>query len=181
MKILGSPLLALLLVACTAVESRPVDVLPGYRTFYGNHGILAYGQHSALENDAFIHAEIQGQRLPRWHEFLRVGAWSYNYPSGAKKAEVTYAIRWYTECCAGGPCDQPYEVLVEDFSVWWPNGQLLAEGSFGLTRVRLDTNCQGGAMLVRGVPSKSTRYWDSSGEPADASVLPQAGIDLQDL
>ena len=162
---------------------RRAESLGGSPVFYEGGHVAALGTRSRYENDEFVWAEERGTPLPRWKEFLRLGTWEFRYPGPQirTKAKVAFDVGWYTQCCAGGPCEWPYEFRVGDFEAWWPNGNRLAKGVFIVEWKTIDTNCEGGDTIKKGVLSPDTQYWTENGEPADRSVLAIAGIDPDDL
>lgn len=153
----------------------------GERSFLIDGRLVARGRHTLIENREYLHSELQRAPLPRWREFLRTGPWLFQYETATKRAVVSYQVAFYTDCCAGGFCKQPYEFLAGTFEAWWPNGQLLARGRMVPTATHIDTNCEGGDTLLRGVPSRDTAYWNSDGSPADSAVLLIAGFHPDDL
>jgi len=171
------------LVCTSCLSARPgEDCLIGGRTLYGSRGNpIAWGPHTTIENRDFVAAERAGKPLPRWREFLRTGEWWYAYDDRHERARISYQVRFYTECCFGGPCKQPYETPVGEFEAWWPNRQHLAKGRFKLVPVHIDTNCEGGDTISRGVLSADTLYWHEDGSAADSSVLMAAGLSVADL
>lgn len=182
------PLLALpafaslwLLSCCSARIADDGYRLGGSQAFYAEGKVAALGSRSRFESDEFIEAERLGKPLPRWREFLRVGRWEYRYPNGQTKANVSYEVAWYTECCTGGFCEQPYELRVGEFQAWWPNGAPLARGSFQSNWRHIETNCEGGDKVKVAVIGPDAQFWDQDGAPADRSILEVAGVDLEGL
>lgn len=175
-------LLATSIYGCCSSANRSENYrLGGSRVFHTPDGVVfAIGSRSVFENDDFIIAEMQGEPLPRWMEFLRLGKWEFRYPNGRKRAVISFEIDWYTECCTAGYCEQPYEVRSGFFEAWWPSGSPLARGTFEHELESIATNC-GGDQIRRGVVGSNAEFWNEDGDPADRSILDVAGVAIEEL
>ncbi len=178
------PLLAVIVWSgCGSADAGSDRIrLGGSQAFYAADGtVAALGSRSRYENEAFSEAERRGAPLPRWREFLRIGSWEYRYPNDQTKAVISYEIGWYTDCCTGGLCKQPYEFRSGEFRAWWQDGSPLAQGTFALERQHVETNCEGGDWVKRAVIEPGAMFWDRDGAPADRSVLLIANLDLETM
>lgn len=172
------------LFGCSSVQvPLESDYLRGSsQLYYSPDGTLfVIGRRSRYENHDFMEAEAAGQPLPRWREFLRLGEWEFRYPNGKAKARITYELAWYTDCCAGGLCKQPYEVRTGNFEAWWPDGRPLARGSFTFDWQPISTNCEGGDRIKKPKLGPDAHFWDQNGTPEDVSILRIAGVPLEEL
>src|ERR1044072_7813611 len=72
---------------------------------------------------------------------VRVGTWTYLYGDGSKRAEVTYEVSCYIECCSCCPCPQLRDYPAGRFTLWYPSGRKLGEGTFEPEKIHVSTNC----------------------------------------
>jgi hypothetical protein len=174
--------LATLAAGCCTAGNRVEDYrLGGSQVFHRPDGtIFALGSRSRFENEEFLQAERSGEPLPRWLEFLRIGKWEFRYPNKRMRAVVSYEVAWYTECCAGGYCELPYEVRTGPFEAWWPSGAPLARGTFTFEWQDVETNC-GGTKVKRAVIGPNAEFWDEAGNRTERSILEVAGVPLEEL
>jgi hypothetical protein len=89
----------------------------------------------------------------------RVGRWRYFYAAGTKRAEVSYALACYIQCCTGGACPQIHDYPVGAFRLWYPSGRKLAEGSFVAVKWHVETSCEGGDDTTVARISSDSRFW----------------------
>lgn len=94
---------------------------------------------------------------------IRVGLWKYFYANGAKRAEVSYVLACYIQCCTGGPCPQVHDYPMGAFRLWYPSGRKLAEGSFTPVKWHVETSCEGGDDTTIGRLSSESRFWREDG------------------
>lgn len=111
---------------------------------HANGRVAAEGRVTSHESDAFFLARVDGKSVQPWQQFLRSGAWRYFDEGGALRAEVSYRVAWYEDCCAAGLCRQPYEMLDGPVRLYAADGTLTYEGSPRNRRRLLETNCAGG-------------------------------------
>lgn len=114
--------------------------------------------------DAQGRVTASGRALERLPD-VRTGAWTFWYENGAKRAEVTYALACYIQCCTGGPCPQVHDYPLGAFRAWYPSGRRLAEGTFVAVPRHVETSCQGGDDTKEGRLSKESRFWREDGSP----------------
>jgi len=94
---------------------------------------------------------------------VRMGLWKYFYANGAKRAEVSYALACYIQCCTAGACPQVHDYPIGTFRVWYPSGGKLAEGSFRAVSWHVETSCEGGDDTTIGRLSPDSRFWREDG------------------
>lgn len=107
---------------------------------------------------------------------LRAGRWTYWYRGGQKWAEVTYSLTCYLQCCVAGPCPQVRDYPSGTFTLWYPSGAKLAEGSFHTIMEHVDTNCEGGDKMQGGMITSSSLFWREDGSPLTAREARDAGL-----
>lgn len=116
-----------------------------FRVFHHPNGrVAAEGHVTSRESVAYLTAEIEHRTRFPWQQYLRVGKWRYFYDNGDVRAELTYGLASYTECCAGGLCEQPYEVILGEVRIFAPDGRVTYDGPARNERRVLHTNCEGG-------------------------------------
>jgi hypothetical protein len=111
-----------------------------------------------------------------WLGIAHYGEWTYWYPNQQRQARVHYAVTCHTHCCVAGLCGRAHDYFTGEFELWHESGQRLARGSFGPARARVDNNCEGGAMTLRGVISPESEFWDPSGKPIPLRDARAAGF-----
>jgi hypothetical protein len=106
-----------------------------------------------------------GMGLPDdpWLGVVHDGEWTYWYPSGQMRARVNYKVTCHTHCCVAGLCPMIHDYLDAQFELWHDSGEKLARGNFVPARVRVDNNCEGGTVTLRGVISPESEFWDKLG------------------
>jgi len=144
------------------------------RTFrHPNGAVFARGR--GLDASWDDEYELWGSNYKREVPATRVGKWEYFYPDGAKKAEVTYALSCYIQCCTPGPCPQIHDYPVGAFVLWYPSGRKLGEGSFVTMTQHINTSCSGGDDTKIGRLSPTSRFWREDGQPMTVEEARAAG------
>ena len=115
---------------------------------HANGQRAAQGRFTNYESNGYIIARVEKRDLPPWKQYLRVGQWRYWYPNGVLRAEITYAVAQYDECCVAGPCTGRYERIVGTPHVFDASGTSLTPLR-APARVHISTNCEGGATVFR--------------------------------
>lgn len=105
----------------------------------------------------------------------RFGKWQYFYADGSKRAEVTYALSCYLQCCSGGPCPQIHDYPVGNFVLWYPSGRKLGEGSFVTVSQHVNTSCEGGDDTKVGRLAPGSRFWREDGRTMSMEEARAAG------
>ena len=130
---------------------------------HANGQPAAEGRFTTHEWPYYIVAQYEKRDPAPWKEYLRVGRWRYWHANGALRAEITYAIGQYAECCVAGPCRGRYERVVGTPRVFNADGTpvTLARAP---KRARISTNCEGGAVVFRPsyvLPEDLAPEWNS--------------------
>ena len=134
------------------------------RTFrYPNGAVSATGR--GLDSGWDDDYERWGSSYKREVPATRTGKWLYFYPNGTKKAEVTYTLSCYIQCCSGGPCPQIHDYPVGNFALWYPSGSKLGEGSFVTITRHVETSCERGDHTNVGQLSPNSHFWRENGDP----------------
>lgn len=142
------PLVAVLFI--TLADCASTDTA-GRRYVIFNHENgqrAAEGSFTSYESSGYIIAKVEKRDLAPWKEYLRVGRWRYWHPNGALRAEITYAVDRYDECCVTGPCKRPYERIIGTPKVLDATGASVALVR-APERAQVETNCEGGAEVLR--------------------------------
>jgi hypothetical protein len=111
-----------------------------------------------------------------WLGVAHYGEWTYWYPNGQIKARVHYAVTCHTHCCVAGPCGWVHDYFTGEFELWHDSGRRLARGSFVPEQVRVDNNCEGGAITLRGAISPASEFWDNLGKRISLQEARSAGF-----
>jgi hypothetical protein len=115
--------------------------------------------------DATVRA--RGKALPGDPNFLdperlaRTGRWEYWYPNGVKRAEIAYALICF-HYCGTIPSTMTSDHEVGPFTIWYPSGRKLGQGTFQIVRRRVVNNCTGGAETDDG-QMVDTKWWREDG------------------
>lgn len=104
----------------------------------------AEGHVTTHESFTYLIAETEGRPRHPWQKYLRVGKWRYFDERGDIRAELTYRLGSYTECCAPGWCEQPYEIVDGTVRTLAADGTVTYEGPPKNVERVLATNCEGG-------------------------------------
>jgi hypothetical protein len=132
----------LALVACATASPKPEGEMREFR--HPNGKIAAAGRVTSYESDTFFIAPVEHRPVQPWQQHLRSGPWQYFDESGALRAEVSYRVAWYEDCCVAGLCKRPYEVVDGVVRLYAPDGTQTYDGRAKNRRRLLQTNCQGG-------------------------------------
>lgn len=135
-----------------------------WRTFRHPNGALS-ARGRGLPSDWDLDKEPWKNYDKREIPATRAGKWQFFYADGARKAEVTYALSCYIQCCSGGSCPQIHDYPAGNFVLWYPSGRKLGEGSFVTVTQHVETSCQGGDDTKIGRLSPDSRFWREDGRP----------------
>jgi hypothetical protein len=136
-------MLLLLLIGCSGF--KPESEFRVYR--HANGRVAAEGRVTRWESVPFLMAQAERRSLSPWQENLRVGKWRFFDERGVLRAELTYRVAFYTECCTAGLCEQPYEIIDGIVRVYSPDGSVRYEGPPENRARVLSTNCEGGDVV----------------------------------
>lgn len=158
----ATPLTAVVFLLLTGCVSHDVADTKHVVFNHPNGKHAAEGRFTSYASNGYIIATVEKRDLAPWKEYLRVGKWRYWHPNGALRAEITYAVAQYDECCVAGPCRGVYERIVGTPQLFDANGTSVtlvrAPG-----RARIATNCEGGAEVLRPtciLPADLTPEWN---------------------
>ena len=93
---------------------------------------------------------------------IRSGSWQYWYPNGQTQAILNFRLD-VDVVCGIVPFFAPYDVKVDSFAFFHPNGALLTKGRFMTSQVRRENTREGGAILDAGAVPLETSFFDSTG------------------
>ncbi len=144
--------------------TRAVQRQTELRTFRHSNGVVSAtgrGLASSWDDEYESWDSSYKREVPA----TRLGTWQYFYPDGSKRAEVTYALSCYIQCCSGGLCPQIHDYPVGQFALWYPSGKKLGEGSFATIWYHVETSCEGGDDTKVGRLSPDSRFWREDGHP----------------
>ncbi len=171
---------ALMALGCTSravlkcPDERWVERQAEFRTVrYPDGAVLARGR--GLPSGWDDEYERWGSSYKREVAATRIGKWEYFYADGAKRAEVTYEVSCFIQCCSGGPCPQIHDYPIGSFQLWYPSGRKLGDGSFVAVTKHVDTSCEGGDETKVARLAPSSRFWREDGEPLSVDEARASG------
>ncbi len=104
---------------------------------------------------------------PRGGEWLEcvvpVGKWSYWDESGTLRAEISYKLSCYMQCCAAGPCPIVHSYPAGPFRTYHPSGRPRTAGSLGEGVEQFENNCDVSVSTRRTRSIDDLRLWDDEG------------------
>lgn len=169
-------LVVFVFLGCTSQENAG-HTDAAYRSFANGSGqIVAAGFLTGLENIDSVICELEGEEISPWKMNLRTGPWKFWYPNGNLKAQVTFKVFQYDECCFAGYCKQAYELRTGKFRVFHPNGELMADGKFKRSSTPIGTNCVGGARIWIAEIDSDAHFFDEDGASTSSAIIQGDGL-----
>jgi hypothetical protein len=92
-----------------------------------------------------------------------VGKWSYWDESGQLRAEITYKLSCYRQCCAAGPCPIVHSYPAGPFRTFHASGRPRTEGWLGETIVEFENLCDTAVSTHRTHSINNLRIRDEQG------------------
>lgn len=120
-----------------------------HQTFFFDNGTKAAEGDFTSYDDWLCKRNLElGTSCKPWQARLRYGPWTYWYPNGHKRAEITYSIIVHYDCCSNSPCNHPYEHVVGHVYLYDENGKLIHRIDANKYEVLVDFHCQGKSQYV---------------------------------
>jgi hypothetical protein len=72
---------------------------------------------------------------------LRVGTWTYYYPSGIIYSKGEFSLGAFTDCRGQAPAIFGYDFKSGKWEYWYDNGTIMATGRYNVRKRAIDTKC----------------------------------------